>query len=75
MNKVKSKLRQFACEILGVRRVSMRKSLRKIGLESLSFAELLARTEDEFETELSIGEIEKFKNLHALVIYVQEKVG
>lgn len=74
MNEVKSTIRQFVREILGVRHVSFRKNLRKIGMESLGFAELLAKTEDAFQTEIPVGELDKFKNLRAFIAYVQERV-
>lgn len=65
---------RIACEILGRKRVSFRKDLRAIGLESLSFAELVARAEDEFGIELFGDEIARFHNLKMFVAYVESKI-
>lgn len=74
MNGVKKTLKRLVCEVLGVRRVSFRRELRNIGLESLSFAELVARTEDEYGIELFGDEIMRFRNLNAFAAYTESKI-
>ena len=75
MNKVGKIVRQIVREITGVSRVSVWKDLRIIGLESLSFAELIAQLEDLFQIKLPAAEIIRFRNLRSLIKYVKEMIG
>lgn len=75
MSSAKRTIKRLVCEILGVRRVSFRKDLRSIGLESMSFAELVVRTEEEYGIELFGDELARFQNLRSFVIYVESKTN
>lgn len=75
MKSVKKIIKRLACEILGTERVSFRKDLRQVGLESISFAELVARTEDEYGIELFGDEIARFQNLKSFAVYVESKTN
>ena len=75
MNKVKKKIKSIVSDILGCKRVSFRKDIRSIGLESLSFTELIIKTEDEFGIELLSDEITRFHNLKMYAAYVESKVN
>lgn len=71
---IKKTIKGFACEIMGKKRLSMRKPLRQIGLESLSFAELTIAIEDFYGVELGVDDITHFYSLNALSAYVKIKV-
>lgn len=73
-SEVKKTVRKLVCGILGCKKVSFRKALRKIGLESLSFAELIVQTEDKFGIELAGDRISYFRNLNEFAIYVESKL-
>lgn len=67
MSSLAKEIKRFACEILEVKNVSMWRRLRDIGLESLSFAELMAMTEDAFQVKFPVEDITRFRNLYAVV--------
>ena len=74
IKKVKDSIRDLTFEIVGRKHISFRKPLRKIGLESLSFVELVVKIENLYEIEFASDEVCRFKNLHAVVVYVKNKV-
>ena len=75
MSEIGKIVRQIVREITGGRRVSVWKDLRIIGLESLSFAELIAQLEDLFHIKLPAAEIIRFRNLRSLIKYVKGMIG
>jgi acyl carrier protein len=74
MNRVKKKIKAIACEILGCKRISFRKRFRRIGFESLSFTELVVKTEEAFGIELLIDEIARFRTLKMFAVYAESKI-
>lgn len=75
MKAIKKKVKEIVCDLLDCKRISFRKDLRNIGLDSLSFTELIIRTEDELGVELFNDEITRFRNLKMFVIYVESKIN
>ncbi len=72
---IKKTIKKAVRGVMGKKHISFRKPLKQIGLESLSFAELIIAVEDIYGIELFNDEISRFLNLNALVAYVKIKVG
>ena len=74
-NNLKSAIEQLVEEIIETEKVSFRKPLREIGLDSLTYTELLVQIEDNWGLELDYEFAARLKNLNQLIAYLEGKLN
>ncbi len=72
---LKSVIEDFVAEITDREKVSFRKLLKEVGLDSLKFTELIIQIEDNFGIELDYEFVARLKNLNQLVAYLERKIN
>ncbi len=72
---LKSVIEDFVAEITDREKVSFRKPMKEVGLDSLKYTELIIQIEDNFGIELDYEFAARLKNLNQLVAYLKRKIN
>lgn len=72
---LKKEVKTLVQNITGVKRVSLLKPMREVGVESLALASLVFALEDGYNIELSPDEVARFTTLGQLIHYVKGKIN
>ncbi len=75
MKSIKRMIKDLVLKVTGEKRVSFRKPLYEIGLESLSFTALIIEIENLCGIEIADVAIANFHNLNAIVTYVKGRMN
>lgn len=72
---LKKEVKVLVQNITGVKRVSLHKPMREVGVESLAFSSLVFELEDKYNIELSLDEVARFTTLGQFIQYVKGKIN